>query len=127
MTTDEAKQLGKYLQLARRAKKLSTRALAAASGVDMATVVRLEQGSFSAPKAGTLTAIAQALDIPLADVFAAANYVVPTELPTFAHYLRAKYGQLPEDAVRDMERYFTSLVRKYGFEPDGPPPGGDEQ
>jgi transcriptional regulator with XRE-family HTH domain len=126
MTPEQAKKLGNYLRQARRSKGLTTEELATSSGVNRTTVVRLEAGSLTEPKAGTLTAVAEALRVPLADVFAQANYVAPAELPSFTPYLRAKYGELPEDAVRQMERYFTRLARKYGCDPDGPPLGADE-
>ena len=45
MIPEQARALGKFLKERRTALGLSTRALAARSDVDMATIVRLEQGA----------------------------------------------------------------------------------
>jgi transcriptional regulator with XRE-family HTH domain len=126
MSPEQAKTLGRFLKKQRTALGLSTRALAARSGVDMATVVRLEQGAFAEPKPDTLLAIATELGVSLADVFALADYVIPTELPTFTPYLRAKYRSLPRKAIAELEQYFDDLSSRYGIDPAGPAPGEDE-
>lgn len=45
-------------------------------------------------------------------------------LPGVQPYLRSKYPELPEDALREI----ASVVRRYGVDPDGtgPAPGEDE-
>ncbi len=58
MNPRQAKALGKFLKERRTALGLSTRALAARSDVDMATIVRLEQGAFAEPRTDKLRAIA---------------------------------------------------------------------
>ncbi len=126
MIPEQARALGKFLKERRTALGLSTRALAARSGVDMATVVRLEQGAFVEPRPDTLRVIAKALGVSLADVFALADYVVPSELPTFTPYLRAKYRSLPRKAIAELEQYFDDLSARYGLDPAGPAPGEDE-
>ncbi|MFN2471119.1 MAG: helix-turn-helix domain-containing protein [Gaiellaceae bacterium] len=127
MNPKQAKALGKFFKEHRAALGLSTRALAAQSGVDMATIVRLEQGAFAEPRPDTLRVVAEALGVSLADVFAMADYVVPDELPAFTPYLRSKYRGLPSEAVEQLERSFARLAKRHGFEPDGPAPGEDEQ
>lgn len=126
MNPEQAKQLGAYLREARQAAGMSGPALAAAAGIDQATVVRLEQGAFANPTPEKLAAIGKALDLPLADIFTLADYPMPTELPSFTPYLRSKYRDLPDSAVADMERYFEKLAKKHGFDPNGPAPGQDE-
>jgi len=126
MDQKQARALGEYLRSARQAKGLSSRALARATGIDDATIVRIEQGAFGAPRPDKLRAIAEALDLPLSDVFALADYVVPAELPSFTPYLRAKYRELPESAVVEMEHYFAKLAARHGYLPEGPAPGEDE-
>src|SRR3972149_7085392 len=99
MIPEQARALGRFLKERRTALGLSTRALAARSGVDMATVVRLEQGAFVEPRPDPLRVIAKALGVSLADVFALADYVVPSELPTFTPYLRAQIRSLSRQGI----------------------------
>lgn len=125
MNPRQAKALGKFLRDRRTVLGLSTRALAARSDVDMATIVRLEQGAFAEPRTDKLRAIAEALGLSVADVFAKADYTVPSEL--LVPYLRTKHRDLPPEAMSELERYATKLGRRYGIKPNGPAPGEDEQ
>ena len=70
MNPEQAKALGSFLKEHRAMLGLSTRALAARCGVDMATIVRLEQGAFVEPRPDTLRVVAEALGVSLADVYA---------------------------------------------------------
>ena len=45
MDSEQAKQLGRYLRQEREAQSISTRFLASAVGIDMAQIVRIEQGA----------------------------------------------------------------------------------
>lgn len=127
MNPEQAKALGSFLKEHRAGLGLSTHQLAARSGTDQATIVRLEQGAFAEPRLDTLRAVAEALGASLADVFALAEYAMPSELPSFRPYLRAKYRDLPSEAVEQLERSFTRLAKRHGFDPAGPAPGEDEQ
>lgn len=127
MNPRQAKALGRFLRSHRAELDLSTHQLAADSGVDQATIVRLEQGAFAEPRPDTLRAVAAALGLSLADVFALANYNVPSELPSFAPYLRTKYRGLPAPAVEELERSFKRITKRHGFDPSGPTRGEDEQ
>ncbi len=127
MNPKQAKALGSYLKEHRAALGLSTRALAARCGIDMATIVRLEQGAFAEPRPETLRVVAEALGVSLADVFAMADYVIPDELPAFTPYLRSKYRDLPGPAVDELERSFKRITKRHGFDPAGPALGEDEQ
>ena len=124
MDHHDMQRLGDYLRSERQAKGWSTRRLAAAIGVDMAQIVRLEQGRVQSPHATSLAAIAEHLELALADVFGLAGIAVPSELPSFRPYLRAKYRELPPDAVAELERRFQEIADKYGT--DGPRDGEDE-
>ena len=124
MQKQDAHALGTYLRSHREAKSLSARALAAAVGIDMAQIVRLEHGQVASPKADVLSRIAGTLELPLADVFGLAGYTTPAELPSFRPYMRAKYHRLPEDAVAELESLFAEIARKYGT--SGPRDGEDE-
>ena len=127
MKEDQAKTLGNYLKIQRSELGMSRRELARQAGVDTAYVSRLEQGGYQSPRPGTLKNIAEVLGLPLSDVFAMADYVIPYDLPNFAPYLRAKYGNLPPGPVSEMNRYFQDLAKKHGLDVNGPAPGEDER
>ncbi len=91
-----------------------------------ATIVRIEQGAFAAPRPDKLSRIAEALGLSLADVFALAEYAVPGDLPSFQPYLRSKYRDMPTEAVDDLNKAFERIIRKHGYQPDGPRDGEDE-
>ena len=125
MNPRQAKALGKLLKGQRAALGLSTRTLAERADVDMATIVRLEQGAFAEPRTDKLRAIAEALDLSVAEVFAKADYTVPSEM--LVPYLRTKHRDLPPEAISELERYAAKLGRRYGIKARGPAPGEDEQ
>lgn len=91
-----------------------------------ATITRIELGAFMAPRPDKLSRIAEALDLSLADVFALADYVVPTDLPSFQPYLRSRYRGMPDEAIDDLDKAFARIVKKHGYQPDGPTDGEDE-
>ena len=125
MNQDSMRQLGRAVREQREAKGWSTRQLASVVGVHMAQIVRLEQGSVQSPSAETRAAIAEHLQLPLADLFGLAGFAAPTELPSFRPYLRAKYRELPPDALTELERSFEEIAKKYGTH--GPQDGEDER
>lgn len=116
--------LSQLVQERRQARGLSKLQLATAIGAKDSTIFRIENGQIAHPRGDILRALSEALELPLADVFAAAGYAVPAELPSFRPYLRTKYGELPPEALAELEQTFTDLARKYGT--DGPRPGEDE-
>lgn len=126
MEPEQARRLGAYLRRARHAKGLSARQLGDLVNISDATVVRFENGNFTLPSPEKLARIAEALDVPVADVFALAGYAAPTELPSFTPYLRTKYRSLPETAVEEIEKYVTRIASKHGVSLSGPAPGEDE-
>lgn len=127
MDEQQARELGQRLRERREALDLSIRQLAERTSVNHSTVVRLEQGLIDAPAPDKLSRIAEALGLSLADVYALADYSVPSELPSFRPYLRTKYRNLPAPAVEQLERSFRRVAKQHGFNPDGPAPGQDEQ
>jgi transcriptional regulator with XRE-family HTH domain len=122
----QAKELGRQLRARREALGLSTRQLAEQADMNDATIVRIEQGAFAAPRPDKLSRIAEALGLSLADVFALADYAVPADLPSFQPYLRSKYRNMPTEAVDDLNKAFERIIRKHGYQPDGPRGGEDE-
>ncbi len=123
MTPEQARALGAFIRRQRLALGLSARELARRAGI--ADVIRIEQGILLNPRTDSLRAIAQGLDVPLNDLLAAADYVPAKELPTFRPYLRAKYKDLPDEAVAEMEQFLGRLQRKHGS--GGPLDGEDER
>lgn len=123
----QAKELGRLLRKRRQELGLSTIQLAKQIGTTDGTITRIEQGLFTAPAPDKLSRIAEALGLSLADVFGLAEYAVPSDLPSFRPYLRAKYRGLPPEAIEQLERSFTRLAKRHGFEPAGPAAGEDEQ
>jgi transcriptional regulator with XRE-family HTH domain len=124
MYSKKSQRLGRYLRQQRETQSISTRFLANAVGVDMAQIVRLEQGNVASPKPEMLARIAATLSLPVADVLAMAGYPTTTDLPSFTPYLRSRYD-LPDVAVAEMERFFARLASKHGVE--GPIGREDEQ
>lgn len=66
-----------------------------------------------APKADKLEPLAAALEVNLEDLFALAGYVTPKGLLDLGPYLRARFGELPEEAIAQIERYVARIRRKH--------------
>ncbi len=127
MDRDQAKKLGLRLRQRRQALGLSTTQVAETSNQTQATVVRIEQGQFLSPDPDKLRALAEALDLNLADVLSLAGYPIPTELPSPGPYLRTKYRNLPAEAVDQLQAQIAQVLRQHGITPsDGPAEGEDE-
>jgi transcriptional regulator with XRE-family HTH domain len=126
MDQEQARELGQRLRETREELGLTIRELAERAGTTHTTVVRLEQGAYDAPAPDKLSRIAEALGLSLADVFALADYSVPSDLPSFRPYLRTKYRGLPAPAVEELERSFMRVAKRHGLDLRGPRPGEDE-
>lgn len=111
MAKTKAQKLGEYIKKARLAGGLSIRALATATGVTLGAIQQLEAGDVEQPRPGNLVRIAEALELAVADLYAIIGYSVPTDLPEFAPYLRAKY-ELSDKDVRELNAVFESLAAK---------------
>ncbi|MDQ6525561.1 helix-turn-helix transcriptional regulator [Nocardioides sp. LHD-245] len=114
------------MKVARERKQLSVKELARRSGLVDSTIGRIERGDTAAPTPELLDALANALELDLADLYVAAGYARPTQLPTFAPYLRSKYANLPNEARAELEASFARIAAKHGYHADGPAPGQDE-
>lgn len=126
MDQDKAKRLGALLYERRTALGLSIRELQARTGIDNSLILRFEQGKVGQPGPDKLARLAEALDLKLADVFAYADYVAPSQLPGFVPYLRTKFRDAPAGAVDEMQQALERIANKYGFDADGPTDGEDE-
>jgi len=114
LTPIQARRLGQLLRKQREARGLGLRGLAAASSVNASSIISLERGDILAPQPDTLKALAAALDLPVSDLLTVAGWLPADELPTLRPYLRAKYRDLDERAIADLERYAEQLTRKHG-------------
>ena len=111
--TKQSKRLGAIIRQAREAQELSLRQLAAqVEVVDRGYLWKLERGQLLKPAPAILERLATVLGLELADLYALAEYPQPQGLPEFQPYLRAKYD-LPEKAIRELERHFTEVSRQY--------------
>lgn len=101
--------LGEMIHQRRTKLALSASELAARVGINSSTIIRLEHGGIRAPRADKLARLAEVLGLTLADVAAAAGYLVSSDLPSFEPYLIAKYPELSEAAMTELTRRFKEL------------------
>jgi transcriptional regulator with XRE-family HTH domain len=127
MDRDQARRLGALIRQYREAQGLSLRDLEDQTGIDDGLLTRMEGGVILTPAPDKLGRIAEALDIPLADLYGLADYAVPSELPTLKPYLRTKYRRLPSAAADQLEAYAERLAKRHGVDLSGPAPGEDER
>lgn len=123
VTPQQTVQLINLLATKRKEMDLSVNEVARRAEVDVGTVWRIEQGKIASPKAESIKAIGEVLGIPAADLFAIVGWIPSGELPSFGPYLRAKYPQLPDQALQEIETEFAEVVHKYGVSFDGNPVG----
>lgn len=111
MSESKAKQLGRDIAKARKAKGLSMHALANATGMNVAAIHNLETGKVKEPRPAKLARIAEVLDLRVEDLYSTVGYTVASELPELAPYLRAKY-QLSNAEVKQLNDVFQTLGEK---------------
>jgi transcriptional regulator with XRE-family HTH domain len=126
MNQSQANGLGQWLRERRQEAGIGTTDLAKRTGINDATITRIEQGVIARPDPRKLSRIADILELNLADVYAMAGYATTTDLPSFQPYLRRKYQDLPEDALDDLQQAFDRIVKQHGYDPHGPRNGEDE-
>jgi transcriptional regulator with XRE-family HTH domain len=114
MTPEQTVQLINLLSSKRKEANLSVNEVARRAEVDPGTAWRIEQGMIPTPKAESLKAIGKVLGIPTIDLFAVVGWIPDDDLPSIGPYLRAKYPQLPEEAVREIETNFEAVARTHG-------------
>ena len=114
MNPERAQRLGSFLRQRREELGMSARMLARLVDVRDSTIMRLERGVYAAPAADKLARIAEVLELELADVYALAQYVIPSSLPSFPHYLVSRYPLLPQEAVVELQEHFDSLAEHHG-------------
>ncbi|WP_285728210.1 helix-turn-helix domain-containing protein [Psychromicrobium xiongbiense] len=119
--------IGKIIKTRREALGITAAELGRRIGVYPSSITRLEAGEVSASKLNTIRAIATALDIPLTELLAESNVLTDDDLPRLTPYLRTKYKDMPESAIREIEQHFAKIAKRHGITPNhGPGPGQDE-
>ena len=120
---DRVTPLGVLVRQRRLDLSLSLRDVEALSGMSRARLSRVEQGQRNLTPE-SLALLAQPLQLPLADLYEAAGFPIPGQLPSIRPYLRHAYSA-SETAVEEIERYLAA--HSPGFTPGvGPAPGEDE-
>ncbi|WP_068626995.1 MULTISPECIES: helix-turn-helix domain-containing protein [Tsukamurella] len=117
------------LRTRRKQIGMSIPRLASLTGMAHSSYRRIESGEVTAPSPERLTAIAGALDMPASDLFVAAGWLSPRDMPTLRPYMRTKYN-LTAEAAAAIDAEFNEIGRKYGIQfnrdTDGPRTGEDE-
>lgn len=122
----QAQRLGHLIQKTRHTRKLSLRQLSTMAGIPRSTIERLEKGEIARPRPDLLSSLAHSLAIPIADLYAVVSYSAPHDLPSFAPYMRARYGDLPPAALDELTRFFEALAAREGVRLEGPSNHEDE-
>jgi transcriptional regulator with XRE-family HTH domain len=108
MTEEEAHELGRLVQQARKARELTLRALDELSGVTYRWIGRLERGEMRVPAPGMLTKIAEALDIAPEEIDRITGGQISHDLPPLGIYFRAKYRLTPKE-IKKIEELFDQI------------------
>lgn len=126
MDPTSAKRVARLIKEQRKMLGLSAQEVARRSGVNVATISRIEHAEIPSPRADSLTSIAKVIGLSATDLFVSADWIPDDQLPTFKPYLRAKYGELPPEALAELEASIGRVVKRYGYDGNGPAPGEDE-
>ncbi len=114
MTPAQARKFAAVMRKRRIEFGFSMRQLAMLSGLQFATVAGLEGATILAPQPDTLAALAEPLQMSVSDLYMAAGWLPVDELPSLRPYMRAKYRDLDDSAIADLERYADRLIKRHG-------------
>jgi transcriptional regulator with XRE-family HTH domain len=128
MDDKQAKRLGALIKDQRLKLGIGLREAGRRTGIDDGLLSRMESGAILTPAPDKLARIAEVLGLSLSDIYAMADYAVPTDLPSPAIYFRTKYrGDLSATAMKSLTRELDQLLSKHGLDPAArPAPGEDE-
>ncbi len=118
MTEVQARELGRILKQARRARRLSLRALDELTGASYGWLSRLERGQMTAPAPSKLTKVAEVLGIPPERIDRITRGKVSSDLPAIRTYFRTKYKLNPPE-ITQIEEVFDQIRRSRHEHPDG--------
>jgi transcriptional regulator with XRE-family HTH domain len=113
MTESQARELGRLISKARKARGMSTRELADVLGVARGWVSGIEQGRYTHTAADRLARLVDVLDIEPAQIDRLTRGAFTDGLPSIGTYFRAKYSLSREDSEK-VEGYIAKLRRRHG-------------
>lgn len=111
----EAQALGSLLRAKREVGGFSMTQLASRLGISRPYLSRLERGVYAHPSPRVLSQMTKCLDIRAEDLYALTGYTVPSDLPSFGAYLRAKHPDWPEVVVAELTEFYDFLRHKYSL------------
>jgi transcriptional regulator with XRE-family HTH domain len=100
MTEVQARELGRLIKRARRARRLSLRAVDELTGASYGWLGRLERGQMIAPAPSKLTKVAEVLGIPPERLDRITRGKVSSDLPAIRTYFRTKYKLNPHEITQ---------------------------
>ena len=110
----ERPPIARMLEQGRLKCGLTQKKAAPQLGITPPYLSRLERGAYLNPSPRILIAAARLYSLPLADLYAAAGYVLPSELPALEPYLHATCKSLPSWAIREMVHFCEYIQERYG-------------
>lgn len=108
--------LGQFIKKVRVEKKLTQEEIASKSGLARNYISRLEDDQFKSPSAMVLVRLARGLGVSHEAIFQIAGYIPKmekTDLPSFDVYMRTKFPELSEGAIKEIEFYKEFIKQKY--------------
>lgn len=102
---DNTTSVGAQLRQLREAAGLSQMELGRRSGVNQATITRIEKGTIQQPTVASLTALAAGLDVDPAALLGGQS-----ALPAIETYLRRRYQDLHEHQRQRLIGYLHALL-----------------
>lgn len=110
MTPEQTVKLIKLLKDKRSELRLSVNEVARRADVDPGTAWRIEQGMIAKPRVESIIAIGRVLGINPMELFTTVGWLTADDLPDVSTYLGAKFSQLPDAAVEDIEHYADRVI-----------------
>jgi transcriptional regulator with XRE-family HTH domain len=110
MKAVQARELGRLFKQARRAQKLSLRAVGELAGVSYGWITMLEHGEMAEPAPSKLDKVAEVLGIPPERINRITRGQAARQLPPIRTYFRAKYQLTPAE-IRQIEELFDQIRR----------------
>jgi transcriptional regulator with XRE-family HTH domain len=112
MADELAPKLGAYLKKLRIAKGLTLAEAADGAGLAPSHLFYSEEGKRRQPRPEYLHRLARFYGVLVEDLFALAGYTPTEALPELGAYLRSKYPDLSEEAVREISDFTDFLTER---------------
>lgn len=116
MPPSRSPEFAEKLRERREQLGLSLRELSKMSGISFSLLSYVESGARSAPHPDRLRGLAEALELPISELYSWAGIGSKADLPTIVPYLRTKYSFTKRDA-EDIARFIeerAEVRRKRG-------------